>query len=458
MGFTGDAPTVLFSIEITARELDSKLAMASALAAQGCRAIVGHKEPVTSIGRLSERIVWQGKGLFSDKSSNHFADRLIEMNSATMFHQDEGAMHPVNAWKENVLQKHYVDQIRKRKITRVCMWGERQKDVYLEHAAETRDMVAVTGSPRFDLCLPSYAWMTVGTCADIRARYGPYILVCTRFTAIAHAEGIVDPFRRKLNPKIWPESFDMADVADLWFAKWHRDVQDFADTVVLAKEIAVAHPERTIVLRPHPSESLAFYREAFSSFKNVIVTREGGILPWLRSADLVVHSNCTTGIESVLAGRPTVNLLPASTTPRDADVEVAREAGLTVGSVQEALKRVDEILAGNIQPHVWSPHAQSMLNNLKTESIPMMVDETLRVLERNGIASSKVAPPKQERFRNALRRAVKGAAANEAYIASKRGLLDPRHVEMVLDGCRAKHGGGGRIRHLTKEYVVIDPA
>lgn len=458
MKLNNDIPTVLFSIEITARELASKLATASALAARGCRAIVGHKEPVTDVGRSSERVVWQGKGLFSDKSDRHFADRLIEMNSATMFHQDEGAMHPVNAWKENVLQKHYVDQIRKRKISRVCMWGERQKDVYLAHASETRDMVAVTGSPRFDLCLPSYAWMTAGACDAITARHGSYILICTRFTAIAHAEGIADPFRRKLNPKIWPESFDMADVADLWFAKWHRDVQDFADTVVLAKEIAVAHPKRTIVLRPHPSESLGFYREAFSSFKNVIVTREGGILPWLRSADLLVHSNCTTGIEAVLAGCPTVNLLPDGMAPRDADVEVAREAGLTAGSVAEALRSVDEILAGNIRPHVWSPHAQSMLNNLKTESIPMMVDETLRVLERAGITSSKISPPKQTRFRNALRRAVKGAAANEAYIASKRGMLDPRYVEMVLDGCRSKHGGGGRIQALTKEYVVIDPA
>lgn len=451
-----DTPTVLFSIEISARELDSKVAMASALAARGCRAVVGHKEAITATALASESVVWQGKGLFSDRSSDHLADRLIDRSCATMFHQDEGAMHAVNAWTENVLQKHYVEHIRRRDITRVCMWGQRQKDVFASHAPETEDRVTVTGSPRFDLCLPGFAWMTAGATEDIRARHAPYILVCTRFTAIAHAEGMDDPFRRKLNPKIWPESFDMSNVVNLWFSKWHRDVQDFAELVMLIKELAVSQPQRTVILRPHPSESLAFYAQAFSSFKNVAVTREGSVLPWIRAADLVVHSNCTTGIEAVLAGRPVINLLPAGPSRADTDVEVACEAGLTVGSVREALEKADRILSGTVPPHAWSPHAQSMLNNLKTEAIPLMAEETMRVLEKRRITSSRVSLPRTNHVRSIVRRLAKGPATS-AYIASKRGPLDGRHVERLMEGCRSSGVGAGRISHATQQYVVIDP-
>lgn len=456
MKLDDETPTVLFSIEIAARELDSKLAMASALAARGCRSIVGHKEAIVAIGRASQRVVWQGKGLFSDKSSHHLADDLIGQESATMFHQDEGAMHPVSAWTENVLQKHYVDQIRKRDITRVCMWGRRQKDVYLSHAAEVGDKVAVTGSPRFDLCLPSYEWMTARKVAALRSRYGPFILACTRFTAVAHAEGIDDPFRRKLNPVIWPESFDMDEVTRLWFSKWRRDVHDFADTVVLIKEIAVNFPHYTIVLRPHPSESLAFYKQAFSSFKNVVVNRDDGVLVWLRAADLMVHSNCTTGLEAVLAGKPVLNLLPAGEDRDETDVEVAREAGLTADTVADGLEKVGKLLSGEAPPHAWSDHARSMLHNLETDSIPLMADETVRVLDTTRITSSKVTIPGKNHVRSAIRHLVKGPALS-AYVKSKRGPLDCGQVERVLDGCRSHHGGGGRIGHFTDEYVVVDP-
>ena len=73
-----DFPAVLFPIETLTRELDSKLVMASALAAKGCRAIVGHKEPMKEIGgastgrRLARQVAVQRR-----EGSNHLADQLI---------------------------------------------------------------------------------------------------------------------------------------------------------------------------------------------------------------------------------------------------------------------------------------------------------------------------------------------------------------------------------------------
>ena len=97
------------SIETLTRELDSKLVMALATAAQGCRAIVGHKETMKAIAAASTGVVWQGKSLFSARTGDHLADQLIDKRSAIMFIHDEGGMHQVKAWPNHVLKTHRIE-------------------------------------------------------------------------------------------------------------------------------------------------------------------------------------------------------------------------------------------------------------------------------------------------------------------------------------------------------------
>jgi surface carbohydrate biosynthesis protein len=408
-----------------------------------------------AIGGASSGVVWQGKSLFRAKSNKHLADELIGNRSAIMFLHDEGGMHQVKAWPSHVLKTHRIEFLRKRDVNRVCVWGERQKKVLSAYAEELCGRIAVTGTPKFDLCLPKYAWVTETESKALTENYGPFILVCTRFATAAHSAGQGDPFRRKMNPALWPQSLDQQSLADLWFSKWQRDLHDFADFVVLTKELALNFPQSKIVLRPHPSESLAFYQQAFASFKNVAVTRDGSVLPWIRASKLVVHSNCTTGIEAVLAGRPVVNLLPQCEGRAELDVEVAREAGQVAGSISEAMQNAAELSSGKAPDYQWSQHAKTMLSNLTQEAVPEVAAETLRVLEEQGINASRVFLPKETKVRDGIRRMWKGPSAT--YASSKRGPLDHGYVEKIVDGYFERHGEGGRIRHLTDKYVVLDP-
>jgi surface carbohydrate biosynthesis protein len=446
---------VLFPIEIGTRELDSKLVMASALAAEGCRCIVGYKEALKAIGKLARSVVWQGKSLFSSKTRDHIADDLLLRDSAIMFIHDEGGIHQVSAWKQNVLKKHRVDDLRTRDISRVCVWGERQKQVISEFAAELSEVLTVTGSPRFDLCHPKFSWLTDNQDQDEIVACTPYILVCTRFVNAAHAEGQEVPFLRRMYSTGWPDSFDAKAIADVVFTQWQQAVHDFADLVVLVKEIALAYPKYTLVLRPHPSENLTFYRQAFSRFKNVTVRRDKSVLNWIRSAALVIHSNCTTGIEAVLAKRPVLNLLPASANRIGLDLEVAREAGVVATSIFDALEKVDAILAGGSPAHAWSTHAKAILNNLKVEAIPAMVKETLAVMKERGLSSSDVTLPAKRSLRAALKDLARRPATN-AYVASKRGTLNADHIETLIAGCKANKVGSGSVQHIAEQYVVLE--
>jgi surface carbohydrate biosynthesis protein len=456
MGAINNCPTVLFPIEIGTRELDSKLVMASALAAEGCRCVVGYKEALKALGKVSRRVVWQGKSLFSSKTSDHIADELLANGSAIMFIHDEGGIHQVSAWEQNVLKKHRVDDLRTRDISRICVWGERQKTVISEFAAELADALRVTGSPRFDLCGSKYSWLVEDQDHNAVAECMPYILVCTRFVNAAHAEGQEVPFLRRMYSTGWPDSFDARAIANVVFTQWQQAVHDFADLVVLVKEMAFAHPDYTIILRPHPSENLTFYRQAFSRLENVMVRRDKSVLNWIRSSAMVIHSNCTTGIEAVLAGRPVLNLLPAKDGRDELDLEVAREAGVVATSILDALQKIESILNGTASPPTWSKHATAILNNLQAQAIPIMVKETLGVLQEQGISSSDVVFPARNSVRRAIKRLAKRSGSN-AYVASKRGTLDAGHIEGIIDGCNANKVGSGSISHLTEKYVVVEP-
>jgi hypothetical protein len=114
------------------------------------------------------------------------------------------------------------------------------------------------------------------------------------------------------------------------------------------------------------------------------------------------------------------------------------------------------MLDGIVPPHTWSPHARSMLNNLAAEAIPLMADETMRVLERKRITASKVSLPKPNHIRSMVRRLVKGSATS-AYIQSKRGPLDAEQVERLIAGCRSGGVGAGRVSRVTPQYAIIDP-
>ena len=55
-----------------------------------------------------------------------------------------------------------------------------------------------------------------------------------------------------------------------------------------------------IVIRPHPEESLDFYKEKFQSHNNIKVLHEGPVIPWILASNYMVHHSCTTAVEACM--------------------------------------------------------------------------------------------------------------------------------------------------------------
>src|SRR5690606_3478824 len=117
---------------------------------------------------------------------------------------------------------------------------------------------------------------------------------------------------------------------------------------------------------------------------------------------------------------------------------VAREAGVTVGTVREALETAADLLRGTTIPQVWSEAARETLSNLTSLAIPRLVAETHAVLRERNISSSDVRLPRApRRFRpiGFIRNRLRPRAPD--YVQSKRGRIDPQRVHALIEGGRA---------------------
>ena len=64
--------------------------------------------------------------------------------------------------------------------------------------------------------------------------------------------------------------------------------------------------KKTVVIRPHPSESIQGWKDSLKDFKNVIIEREGDLLSWILASDFVIQNNCTSAIEATTVGIPVI--------------------------------------------------------------------------------------------------------------------------------------------------------
>jgi hypothetical protein len=81
----------------------------------------------------------------------------------------------------------------------------------------------------------------------------------------------------------------------------------FNDFKELIPSLAKAFPDRTLVVRPHPTENHEVYSKIAASCERVRVTNEGNVVPWLIAAKVLVHNGCTTGVEAYAMGVPAIS-------------------------------------------------------------------------------------------------------------------------------------------------------
>ncbi|HLE85102.1 MAG TPA: surface carbohydrate biosynthesis protein, partial [Thermoanaerobaculia bacterium] len=220
-------------------------------------------------------------------------------------------------------------------VRRFLAWGPRLGAAARAEGWYRPEAVRVTGNPRFDLYAPPWREAAARAAPAGVGLPEPVVLVAGTYTLANPRFGTPEAERRMLIEEL---GLDPAFV-DRRLDCERRGLHGMAE---LANRLAAERPGATFVLRPHPFEGDAAYRELLDGAPNLHLGRDGAIAPWLLRARALVQRGSTTAIEAALAGVPALSALWL---PSWARLEAVEAASVPCPDPETLLARLDRALA-----------------------------------------------------------------------------------------------------------------
>ncbi len=291
---------LILPVEVYNREFDAKILLACFAAERGFSVIVGSKREIHLKMDTLPQSLYLAINL-SDR--NIVVDTLLNKLGHTIVGGDEESI-VYSSPEVYIKEKLGPEVFKKPKI--FLAWGPEIHHIWETHSNYQGTPIHITGNPRIDLLRPEFRDFWKVQTQDLQERYGRFILINSNFDRINnHRPGKGEDQQILRAAKADPSAVSEDDLA---LATYHRDL--FQNFQTMASTIAHAFPDHTIVIRPHPSESKEAWVKATVDYSNVRVVFEGNIVPWLLSAQVVIHNSCTTGLESYILGTPVIAYRP----------------------------------------------------------------------------------------------------------------------------------------------------
>jgi surface carbohydrate biosynthesis protein len=304
--------------ELKARDFEPRLLIAGELLKAGCAVVIGQRWGIAHNAPTAPR----GCTLFPTANA---------IQAATMETVAQGG-HAIVAGDEEALA------LAGDALLEILAPGALRHEGFFAHSdlhaavvgkAFPDARITVTGSARIDLSLAAArGGARPGKAAD-------YILFNTNFPLTNSLWGDAEAAAAQL------AKAGLADVPErVAFETARRE----SLTPVLAW--AVDALDRPIVIRPHPAENPQTWQALAAGKHHVRVVTGESPGPWLAGAALVVHADCTTGLEAAVMGRPVLNV---SAHDRGARF-VMRLVNSTVATPEAAIAALRDFIAGTPLP------------------------------------------------------------------------------------------------------------
>ena len=284
---------VLIPIETSSRELLYKTYLLSLLAIESFECYFGSKRNISFLMNKFDNFIYLDKGYHAGVSDKLYK-KIKSRNSLVINLDEEGAIDFPDG---STLKSRYSKQLFE-SSEKVLLWGSYQLRL-LKNLDLATEKIKVTGHPRFELLKKEYHNLYKEEVERINNRFGKFILINSNFGFGNNIKGddyVVINYESRIKRIKEIVAFD----------KVKRETY-----ICLVKELA-KDPQNKIVYRPHPEEEQSIYKEAFKSFDNVFVVFDGSVVPWLIASDVMVHPDCTTGVEAIMLGKKSISYLPES--------------------------------------------------------------------------------------------------------------------------------------------------
>jgi surface carbohydrate biosynthesis protein len=261
----------------------------------------------------------------------------IENNcSKLIYFHDEGGVFSRNNFTNSVLHTHPVNIINKNYVQKVFVWGINQYNVLKSYVPN--DKLMVFGMPRLE---------SVASSCKSDYNKKEFILINSRFGDVNKVDGDISFFdkrrfeiRKEGNPDL-----KINEIKDDLISEWCSSNISFTYFIEMVHSVISAYPNENFLIRPHPSESVDFYLDVFSTYPNVSVSKEGDLIELFENTKLVLHSQCTTGLEAFFNNVPQINFIP--TTNDNSLLTCVSELTPIATNRKNLLYLVNNFLSGN---------------------------------------------------------------------------------------------------------------
>lgn len=368
---------LILPIETEARELDGRLFLAAHHARRSHRVFVGATSHTHRLVRQMQGGVYFGKHIMFPSWEEPVEYLNAKAHGFVVAHlSEEGAVFLGDepAWREDL---HFqLDPRVMQEGDFVCAWGDFQREYYRAECELPANDVRTTGHVRFDIYKAKYREFYREDVLAIRKRFGNFVLMNSNFCVANDAEGPHNVFVPAVN-------YDPGNVEKRlrFIGRWSRVARTLPSYVELIHHLAVARPDVSFVVRPHPGDNVAFFRAAFGGVANVHVVLEGTVAPWIIAANAVLHDGCTTALESYMVGTPIVNFTPVN--EPEHEFMLTNAFGTRARTFAEAK---DAVLAA-LTP-MWSEAARFESDPDPTEKLPPVARELFANLSIDSLAET----------------------------------------------------------------------
>lgn len=331
--------TIFIHVEVSARELDSKLLLAVLAAERGHTVFLGDviggvEMPFFEPGLFHTKSVSPSPKILSrHKRIRRIGHVITSMDEeAALTGADYGHFSRRRFSEESMVE-----------VSAVFTWGDSDHQSLKSHYPDCAEKFHRTGSPRADLWRQTFReyWHKL---ESFPAK--PFLLVSSNLGIPRGSMGDeLLSLQRSGSFKVVP--YHRADIPVLW-ARTFAMLNSFVEAIRFLSGVAESYD---IVLRPHPGESTETWQLLLEDLPNVHVIRERSINHWVNGAFAVLHNGCTTALETVVAERPLITFLPfrEDRTPESADFRLANDLGVPVRGLAELQLAVERFLHDHIE-------------------------------------------------------------------------------------------------------------
>ncbi len=320
---------IYLHVEISARELDSKLLLAILAAARGHEVVVANIEVIEK-GLLRG---WLPSGIFHTKSITPTKNKIIRHeaiinNGSKITSIDEEACIDRYDY-EKFLKRRFSDETINQ-ASAVFTWGDEDFETLNKFYENHSSKIHKTGSPRADLWRPSLSeyWNT-----PKKIPKKPFLLFSSNISVFDRLP-LLERIKMMRDFGYFDRSPDLFKEKLIWSSNDYLKAITFIDAI---KYLSKNNNGYDIVVRPHPNEDINYWEVFLEGIPHVHIIREGAINSWVKNAFAVMHHGCTTAVECIISQKPLVTYAATELKDHMHQNDFANQLGHVVNTKEELL-------------------------------------------------------------------------------------------------------------------------